>query len=192
MRAPGDGSPVAGPERMWERQRARGPLADAWWAMAGGRPGRRVADVGCGPGWFALRYAAMTGPTGHVHAVDADAEAVESLRRRLDPAHHAHVTTEVLDVARHPLPDLAFDALLVTDVLHHADPRAVLRSLRRTPARLVVAEFHPDGPGEVGPPVGMRLAPSDLLAALHEAGWEVREIARQPFEHYAVAATPAP
>lgn len=174
---------------VWARQERRASLAQTYWDLAGGRPGHRVADVGTGPGYFALRFAMLTGPTGHVHAVDASAEALAFLRGRLDPAHHAHVTTEVLDIERMPLPDLHFHALFCTDVLHHADDvDAALRHLRGSDARLVVAEFDPDGRGEMGPPLEMRIAPDRLLDALRRAGWTPGPAVPLEHEHYAIVA----
>ena len=174
---------------VWARQEKRASLAQDYWDLARGRPGFRVADVGCGPGYFALRFAAMTGPTGHVHAVDVSEDALEFLRSKLDPFHHSHVTTEALDVERMPLPDLHFDAIFCTDVLHHAhDMRAALRNLRDSDARLVVAEFDPDGPRELGPPLEDRIAPKALDVALRETGWKTGPIRMLEHEHYAIVA----
>lgn len=177
--------------RMWARQEARGELALRYWELAGGRPGARVADVGCGAGYFAAQYASLTGPTGHVHAVDEDPGALAYLRARLDPVHHAHVTTEALDVTRAPLPDLAFHALFCTDMLHHVeDVGAALRNLRATRAPLLVADFDPSGPGDFGPPRAMRIAPDAMMRALAEAGWNADAWIALPHEHYAILARP--
>lgn len=174
---------------VWSRQEKRASLAQVYWDLAGGRPGLRVADVGCGPGYFALRFASLTGPTGHVHAVDVSQEALEFLRSKLDPFHHAHVTTEGLDIERAPLPDLSFRAVFCTDTLHHTDDvRAALRNMRVPNARLVVAEFDPDGPGELGPPLAERIPPKVLDAALRETGWKTGPIKKLEHEHYAIVA----
>lgn len=174
---------------MWQRQERRSELASDFWALADARPGWRVADVGCGPGYFAIRYAAMTGPTGHVHAVDVSPEALEYLRSRLDPIHHAHLTTEVLDIERVSLPDLHFDALFCTDVLHHArDLRAALRHLREARAPLVIAEFDPRGPGDIGPPIEDRLSPDALVQALRGTGWTPKPWVALRHEHFAIVA----
>lgn len=176
---------------MWARQEKRADLAERYWTLAGGRPGWRVADVGCGPGLFALRYAAFTGPTGHVHAVDVDEDALAFLRAKLDPVHHAHVTTEALDVAAAPLPDLAFDAVFCCDMLHHVDDAdAALRNLRASRARLVVAEFDRAGPGAMGPPPEMRIAARELDRMLRDAGWSPERVVPLEHEHYAIVAKP--
>ncbi|MDG6957930.1 MAG: methyltransferase domain-containing protein, partial [Nitrososphaerota archaeon] len=41
--------------------------------------GSSVADLGCGPGYFTIPMAELTGPGGKVYAVDFDAGAVEHL-----------------------------------------------------------------------------------------------------------------
>lgn len=176
---------------MWDRQMRRADLAQVYWSLAAARPGWRVADVGCGPGYFTLRYAALTGPTGHVHAVDADEEALAFLHRKLDPVHDAHVTLENLDVTKAPLPDLNFDVVFFCDVLHHVEqPLVALRHVREAGAKLVLAEFDPAGPGEVGPPLAQRLAPHDVEVMLREAGWLPGRTERLAHEHYAVVARP--
>lgn len=176
--------------REFDRQAERGALADHYWRLAGGRPGFRVAEVGCGGGWFALRYAALTGPTGHVHVVDEDPDALAHLGARLDPAHHAHVTLERLDATRAPLPDLHFHALFLTDSLHHMELHAALRKLRGAGAPLVVAEYDPAAPCETGPPREMRIGRDDLQDALRETGWTPSAVVELPFEHYAIVARP--
>lgn len=174
---------------MWARQEARGSLASVYWDLAGGRPGIRIADVGCGAGFFTLRYASWTGPTGHVHAVDAQPAMLAFLRARLDPVHHAHVTTELLDLERAPLPDLRFDAVLCTDALHHVtDLARTLAHLRTGAAQLVVAEFDPGAAGAWGPPLDMRQAPQTIARAMRVAGWEPGPTRALGHEHYAIVA----
>lgn len=175
-------------ERLADRQRARLPLAREWWAMAGGRRGARVADVGCGPGVLARQYAEWAGPDGAVLALDKDRAALAFLRARLDPVRDAHVTARFLDAEASPLEDRV-DAAFLTDALHHMeDPAAALANLHAPGRVLLLAEFDPEGEGEVGPPRDMRLGPSDLLAMLAEAGWTAGPVLWQAMEHYAVVA----
>lgn len=176
-------------EGVWERQARRAPLADLWWRLAEGRPGLRVADVGCGPGFFALDLARRVGPAGHVLAVDLNPEAIAFLQARAPPPH---LRALAWDAGKAPLPEAGFDLLTLTDVLHHADdPARMLRLLRGAGARLLVAEFDPEGPGDMGPPPEERIPRARMEALLREAGWLVLRGEAEPFEHYALLAGPA-
>src|SRR5262245_18058264 len=50
--------------QLWARY-----AADAW-ERAGFGPGKKLLDVGCGPGYASLDLAALVGTRGHVHAID--------------------------------------------------------------------------------------------------------------------------
>ena len=67
-----------------ERSRKR----DEWQRPAevfdalGVKPGHRVADIGCGFGYFTFRLAARVGAEGKIYAVDIDKEAIDKVRER--------------------------------------------------------------------------------------------------------------
>jgi ubiquinone/menaquinone biosynthesis C-methylase UbiE len=46
-------------------------------------PGKEVADIGAGSGWFTLRAARRVGPAGTVYAVDINPEAIRYFERRV-------------------------------------------------------------------------------------------------------------
>lgn len=174
---------------VWERQARRAPLAPEWWTAGGGRPGLHVADLGCGPGYFTLHYAQWTGPQGSVLALDANPDAIAHLQTRAPPPNLHTLVLDAADAGPH-LADR--DLLLLTDVLHHADdPQAILRALKtgaRSGARLVIAEFDPEGPGDSGPPREARIPQARLLAWVEEAGFRIDLAKPQRHEHYLVVA----
>jgi SAM-dependent methyltransferase len=49
------------------------------------KPGNRVLDFGCGPGFFTREFAKMVGDTGMVLAVDVQEEMLRILRKKLGP-----------------------------------------------------------------------------------------------------------
>ena len=49
------------------------------------KPGDRVLDFGCGPGFFTREFAKQTGDTGQVIAVDLQEEMLRLLREKLEP-----------------------------------------------------------------------------------------------------------
>ena len=123
--------------------------------LAGVAAGRRVLDVGCGPGALAAELVRRLG-AGAVTAVDPSDTFVEAARERLPG-----VTVERARAERLPFPDAAFDAALAQLVVHFmADPVAGLREMARvTRTGGVVAACVWDHAGGEGP-----------LAAFWDAG----------------------
>lgn len=170
-------------EEVWERQSRRSGLADHWWRLVDGRVGWRVLDVGSGPGFFSVEWARRVGPDGSVLALDLRDEPLAFLDKR----RPHNVRTLRWDVEEQPLPEGGFDLIVATDILHHAErPGEVLARLRESGERLLVSEFDPDGPGEMGPPHGERITRPQMERLLREAGWEPWRWEDEPHEHYAV------
>ena len=84
----------------------------------GMKPGTRVADIGCGEGYFALRLARAVGPQGLVYAVDINARALAALKKQADQQLLTNVTVVVSESTDTRLPVESVDVLLVSDVLH--------------------------------------------------------------------------
>jgi predicted methyltransferase len=117
----------------------------------GVRAGHRVADIGCGYGYFTFRLAARVGSEGKVFAVDTDASAIERVRQRKDRENLAQIEPIVGDSADPHLPD-NLDSVLIVDSYHEFRDyekmmQAVFRSLK--PGGLVVII---DGEASTGRP----------------------------------------
>lgn len=140
-------------------QRRRLAVVDAWWDLLGRPTGKRIADVGCGPGLFAARLAELG---ADVVAVDVRPEALASVPRR------PRLRTLLHDLERRPLPERV-DAALLADVLHHVrDPAVLLRNLRQSAPVVLVAETVTPGHGNAN---GPRLALDKVSALLRGAGY---------------------
>jgi len=50
---------------------------------AGLKPGQKVLEVGCGPGFFTIPAARIVGEKGRVYALDINPVAVETVRRKI-------------------------------------------------------------------------------------------------------------
>jgi ubiquinone/menaquinone biosynthesis C-methylase UbiE len=94
-------------------------------------PGKTVADIGAGGGWFTLRAARRVGPTGHVLAEDINPKAIPFIRDRMQREHISNVET-ILGTPDDPnLPADSLDAALMLKVYHEiAHPALVLAHLR--------------------------------------------------------------
>ena len=113
-------------------------------------PGKTVADIGAGSGWFTVRAAKRVTNTGKVYAVDINQQAIDYIRDRARKEQLHNVAT-ILNKPNNPgLPPDSIDAVLFLKAYHEvADPVALLRTLRgslRPGARVGIIER--DGNGE--------------------------------------------
>jgi len=175
-------------DEVYARQVNRADLVDEWMDALHLKLGDHVLDVGAGPGYVSLMLADRVGPAGVVYAVDRSAEALAHLECLQKERGITHIRRLVADAATLELAKLRADSALITMVLHHAeDPAGILRSvarLLRPGALAVVAEFHPDGPCEQGPPLSHRLTSEQVQAWCEAAGFLTRSERRQTPEHY--------
>ncbi len=75
------------------------------------REGDTVADVGCGSGYYTLRFADITGESGQVYASDTNASAVQTLSRKAAGRGNIHISTAPSD-SMTSIPDSSVDFLL--------------------------------------------------------------------------------
>jgi ubiquinone/menaquinone biosynthesis C-methylase UbiE len=81
-------------------------------------PGERVLDVGCGTGTLAMIAKRQVGTTGAVYGVDASPEMIARASKKASKAGVEIVLKSGLAEAL-PFPDVHFDAVLSTVMLHH-------------------------------------------------------------------------
>jgi predicted methyltransferase len=94
-------------------------------------PGKTVADIGAGGGWFSVLAARRVGPTGTVLAEDINPQYIDAIRKRADNEHLGNIKP-VLGTPDDPkLPPASVDAVLMLKVYHEiAHPQLVLAALR--------------------------------------------------------------
>lgn len=173
---------------VYARQEKRAHLVDAWMDALRLKRGDRVLEVGAGPGYVSMVLADRVGPEGVVFAVDKSAQALACLERLQKERALSQIRRIVADAAALAPSSFSVHSALIAMVLHHAeDPVGILRSVARLlppEAVAVVAEFHPKGPCEQGPPPEHRIDPEQLRAWCENAGLAVLEYRRQSPEHY--------
>jgi len=94
--------------------------------------GSRVADVGCGDGYFVLRLARRVGNEGLVYGVDVDAGELRKLRRRVREDGFTNV--EIIESRDDDalLPPASVDVVLIVNAYHEMrNFDAMLRSIHR-------------------------------------------------------------
>ncbi len=94
-------------------------------------PGKTVADIGAGSGWFTVRAARRVGGNGLIYAVDINPDAIRYVDERARKEQLQNVQT-ILGKPDNPLlPAKSVDAVLLLKTYHEvAQPVALLRNLR--------------------------------------------------------------
>jgi arsenite methyltransferase len=131
------------------------------------KPSDAIADIGSGPGYFALRFAHHA---AKVYAVDIDKRLLEMAAKDAP----ANLVT-VLAVPDDPkLAPASVDVIFLCDVLHHIENRAAyygkLKAALKPGGRIVNIDFYKkDLP--VGPPVSMKLTEEQVIGEFKAAGF---------------------
>jgi predicted methyltransferase len=93
-------------------------------------PGKNVADIGAGSGWFTVRAARRVGPTGAVIAEDINPLAIEHIGKRVLQENLSNVRTVLGGPDDPRLPAGSADAVLMLKVYHEiAHPVAAMKAL---------------------------------------------------------------
>jgi ubiquinone/menaquinone biosynthesis C-methylase UbiE len=145
-------------------------------------PGKQIADVGAGEGFYSLRIARVVAPTGRVMAVDVTEKYLEKLRARIQQDNITNIDV-VLGVVYDPrLPENTFDAILIYNAYHEMtapEPilKAIFRALR-SGGRVVMSEPLHDDVREAPRAAQVKnheIGPNFVEQELQAAGFEVIE-----------------
>jgi arsenite methyltransferase len=91
-------------------------------------------DIGCGGGYFTFRFVPVVGPNGKVFAVDISAEALKSVRERVQRERLANVEVVQSAATDCKLPSASLDVAFCCEVLHEmpaADRLPLIRDVVR-------------------------------------------------------------
>jgi len=99
---------------------------------AGLKPGQKVLEVGCGPGFFTIPAAKIVGEKGIVYALDINPVAVETVRHKIKENNLKNVQVLLADASKTGLPDKSVDVAFLFGVIHALDDvDAVMREMHR-------------------------------------------------------------
>ena len=140
-------------------------------------PDDKVADIGCGPGFFTLPLAkALIG--GTVYALDIDQGMVDACRERVEQDGLTNVETMTCSEFEFPLENGSLNGVFLAFVVQHGSPEEKLRLLQATRELLqpggwgvVVEWFRIET--ETGPPLERRVDPGTLEDLARQAGYQV-------------------
>lgn len=145
-------------------------------------PDARVADIGSGTGYFAVRLARAV-PQGKVYGADLEPDMVRYLNERAQKEKLANLSAHVAAPDDPKLPE-PVDLVLLVNTYHHIAARhdyfARLREQLRSGGRVAIVDYRPESPS--GPPPGGRIAPEVVEKEMAQAGY--RRVAKHDFLPY--------
>ncbi len=156
--------------------------------MLGLEAGDRVADVGCGTGYFARRMAGRVLPGGTIYAEDIQPQMLERVRQRAAEDGIVNIET-ILGTETDPkLPAGGIDLILLVDVYHEFQkPKEMLAHLGRALApggRVALVEYRLEGNTALHIHRDHRMSVEQVLAEWVPAGFElVERIESLPTQH---------
>ena len=135
-------------------------------------PGRVVADIGAGSGWFTMLAAKRVTETGNVYAVDINPESIRYINQRAQKEDLYNIKT-VLSTPDDPLlPAEKIDSVLLLKTYHEVEkPVTLLRNLRhslRTGAKVGIIDRNGNGENH-------GVAREVVIREASQAGYTLRE-----------------
>lgn len=112
-------------------------------------PYEKVADIGCGPGYFTIPLAKFL-VHGRLYALDTDQEMVEMTQQRVAAARLGNVHVQTCQPTGFPIESGSLDGAFLSLVIHHhgLDREAFLKAVRgllRPNGWCTVVEWYGEG-----------------------------------------------
>ncbi len=156
--------------------------------------GMTFADVGSGPGFFSLLAAKIVGEKGKVYAVDADAQAIDRLKRVASQKGLPNIQAVVAKAEDTIFCECCIDIVFYSMVLHDfEDPARVLQNAKTMlkPSGTLVDLDWKKEPMPFGPPLEIRFSEKKASELISLAGLHVIDTRNAGPHHYVVTAKSA-
>jgi SAM-dependent methyltransferase len=145
----------------------------------GVKPGLKVVDLGCGPGFFTKALLEVVTPQGDVAAVELQKPVLEFFHKHI--GERPNLTTIQADLCKTGLESGQWDRVFIAFTMHEVKVADALKEIKRIlkpGGRLIVLEWGASEPcpenesgRRAGPPEDHRLLPPTLLNHLEDAGF---------------------
>jgi ubiquinone/menaquinone biosynthesis C-methylase UbiE len=142
------------------------------------KKGMTVADLACGPGFFAIPLAKAVGEKGIVYAVDSSKVMLEYLSENIRRSKIKETIIKLIhsDITATKIPSNSIDLTFLALILHDAsDSRLLFSEIKRISKKeshLVIIEWRKKDTG-IGPPVEIRLSEKEARSKIAENGFKV-------------------
>ena len=139
--------------------------------------GMKIADFGCGAGYFTIFLAQKTGPSGRVYGLDVVESALDSVRAKARVSGLNNVETIRANLEMSGSSGLANesqDVVLLANILFQSNKRGdIIKEAGRVlkeGGRLIIIDWK-KGIGSLGPPEGIRTDKDELQGLAEKDGF---------------------
>jgi ubiquinone/menaquinone biosynthesis C-methylase UbiE len=176
-----------------EKERRKWQNPEAILVDVGVKTRLTFVDVGCGDGFFALPAARLVGNEGRVYGLDADSQAVATLKEKAAKERLENFWPKVGIAEETVFCDSCADIVFFGIVLHDfKDPNKVLsnaKKMLKPTGRLIDLDWKKE-PMRLGPPLQIRFNEEEASNLIVKAGFKIDEIREEGLYHYIIVATP--
>lgn len=154
-------------------------------------PGSKVADFGCGAGYFSFEFAKCVGAEGCVYALDVLPSALEAVASRVKTLGLSNIVVKRVNLERENgsgLPEASLDWVIVKDMLFQNEHKDVILSevarVLKPGGRALIMEWDPNEE-VVGPEKALRIGLDETRGLVEKAGLHFERTINVGGFHYA-------
>ncbi len=155
------------------------------------RPGDKIADFGCGAGFFSVPLGQRVGPNGKVYALDIRPEALEATRAKIKLFHLFNIEPQRADLEiprGSGIRDESIDKVLISNILFQAQNKNAVAQeanrILRKGGSLMVVEWSESAPSGGGPSMDNRVGKDEAKTILTSAGFSFYKEFSAGSHHY--------
>jgi arsenite methyltransferase len=140
---------------------------------------QKVADVGSGGGYFALRFAESVGAEGRVFAIDTNPKFLEFIQAISKEKGVNNVETVLTEEDKPILPENSVDLVFMRNVCHHIRNRVEyfkrLKNTLKTSGRVAIIEYRRGGKISFHKLFGHHVAKEKIIDEMKQAGYKLEK-----------------
>lgn len=153
--------------------------------------GQNIADIGCGGGYFSLRFAGKVGREGKVYAVDTNQGFLEFVRDSAEEQGLINVETILVTGEDLPLPERSLDLVFMRNVCHHLKNRVEyfkkLKRFLKPEGRVAIIEYKRAKSFTFRRMFGHYVPKETIIREMEEAGYLLeKEFDFLPEQHFTI------
>lgn len=165
------------------------------WGSVGLRANQTVVHLGCGPGFYLIPAARIVGRGGKAIGIDIRSDMLAEVENRALREHVEDIVQTKRGNLESPngsvLENISADWVLVANILHQADPAAILGEARRIVANhgwVLIIEWD-TAASPFGPPAEKRLSKNEVIQLAAKAGLSLERELQPSAYHFGLLLT---